>query len=232
MPKSKYDTVVPSKLLSQAAIEVLQVPGLALQFPCPDALGALDLNVECSYRGTISVNNSNEFVLRVLAESAPTNQANSYEIISCALHNQLGMSFITVVSEFAALLPWAQRLLEHPASLVEDYSDMEKALDRVRNSYNDYRDQCRNLGVIITTEPTEPMTATTAIAKVKQLLDDNEVYPTTVEHPGCMSALASGVTFGLFTVRAFEKFNSYFLNNMLAVKTHDRSLTSTEGKAQ
>lgn len=218
---------VPSRyLIAEAASEVMQM----LELPQKDTsvsklldmLFVLDSAPEYNYRGTLDGSSDELFVLQVTDLHA----AASFNIIRCDLHNQLGMTFITVVSEFAPLLPWAQRLLEHP-SLVEDYLDMEKALCRVRNSYNDYRDQC------LSSSNRKREFGLPDMFYVESLLQANGVESTDVQHPAMPDSfgLATGIPFGLFVVCAFEKFDSYFHKTLLPdTKTRSSQLQATLGE--
>ena len=204
---SKLDALVPKYLFAQVAVEVLVGRNVRGGVRPGDALLAslkiLHTGTEYSYRGTLDSCDDSAFVLRLTSESL---DARPLELVTCALHNQLGMTFITVVSEFAALLPWAQRLLEHP-NLTEDYSDMAKALQRVRNSYNDYRDQC----IMHATGAQGNQSSNIVNASFAwQLLYDNQVQATAEVHPEMPTVLASGIDFGLYVIHAFQVFDAYF----------------------
>lgn len=167
-----------------------------------------------SYRATIPEYDSDLFVLRVLTPG-PTGVL--YDIIQCNLHNQLGMSFITFVSEFASLLPWAQHILSC-MSRTEDYSDMEKALNRVRNSYRDLLDQVCMTNHILTTK-----THAHRLARLPIMLHEAGVISTTASvHPGMPQCLSFGTAFGLFVVDAFYRFDNYFQGSFSpGAKTED-----------
>ena len=85
---------------------------------------------------------------------------------------------------------------------------MEKALWRVRNSYNDYRDQC------LSSSNRKREFGLPDMFYVESLLQANGVESTDVQHPAMPDSfgLATGIPFGLFVVRAFEKFDACLCN--------------------
>ena len=128
------------------------------------------------------------------------------------------MTFITLVSEFAALLPWAQHILENP-SMAEDYSDMSKALQRVRNSYRDFRDEQFVCSPIHVTR-----TYTERLLRLPTMLHECGVCSSSDVHPGMPTCLRSGITFGIFVVNAFHEFDSFF-QELLAQRAKTETLT-------
>lgn len=214
----KSNKIAPKYLLTKAMYDIAVARGGISDVPDFDELYkslVLKTDLEFSYRATIPEYNDELFVLRV---QAPRFHEAAVDLIYCDLHNQLGMTFITLVSEFAALLPWAQHILENP-SMAEDYSDMSKALQRVRNSYRDFRDEqlsC-NLAHVI-------RTYTERLLRLPTMLHECSVRSTSYVHPGMPTCFRSGITFGIFVVHAFHEFDSFF-QDMLAQRAKTETRT-------
>lgn len=66
-----------------------------------------------------------------------------FAIAGCPLHDQFGMSALTLASEIGATLPWLLLAVTRRrlGVLTDDINDMQQAFDRLRMNFNDFRDQ-------------------------------------------------------------------------------------------